>query len=506
MAQTLREKVKNYMSRQEMLCDNEPVVAGISGGADSVCLLDVLSKILDGKRGRILAVCVDHGLRQAAAGEAEYVRTLCEERSIPLRILRWDVAACASDRGITTEEAGRLIRYASFEACAKSPEGYPGGLNKVIEENLRPYLRTADAGKAFDKETSYKIAVAHNANDTAETVLFHLFRGTGIKGLTGIPAKRDNIIRPLLCCTREEIERYLAAEGIEFCTDESNLEDVYTRNRIRHHILRTATEEINEKAVEHIAQMSEQLVLAEGVLEELTKEDYEDCLVSNGSKEVLSQSLSAVKLKNLQPYRRQRVLRKAFEESAGTLKDLEYDHIMALERLTEGRDAKELSLPCGIKACLDGERLEFWKTEGSILEEKKRQSVPVDVPFTVGEEVLLNEAGWKVSSEWHERKKEEYISGEQYTKCLDYDKIKVGVRLRTALPGDWLVIDRKGKKQSLRRYLINEKVPVSERGRVLVLAKEDHVFWIVGYRIGEDVKITDTTEKVCTIRAEKAGK
>ena len=201
------ERVRAYAEKYQMIRPGDRIVAGISGGADSVCLLFLLRELCREKGAGLFAVHVNHGLRGAEAGEDEaYVRKLCGELKVPLRVFSFDVRGRAREEHLTLEEAGRLCRYEAFEEEAERIGGT-------------------------------RIAVAHHAGDQAETVLFQLFRGSGLKGLAGIRPVRDNVIRPLLCTGREEIEAWLTERGIEWRTDSTNLTTDYTRNRIRGEIL-----------------------------------------------------------------------------------------------------------------------------------------------------------------------------------------------------------------------------------------------------------------------------
>ena len=202
----IEEKVFSYIREHHMLKPGDRVVAGISGGADSVCLLFVLLEWAKVCPLELAVVHVNHGIRKEAGEDAAYVKSLCEAHCLPFYLLEKDVRERAEQEKCSEEEAGRKTRYEAFEAVAK------------------------EIGADY-------IAVAHNSNDRSETMLFHLFRGSGIKGLGSIQPVRDNIIRPILCLERKEIEAYLEDRGITYCQDATNATDDYTRNRIRHHIL-----------------------------------------------------------------------------------------------------------------------------------------------------------------------------------------------------------------------------------------------------------------------------
>src|SRR5699024_2969941 len=215
-------KVGSYICENDMLKMGDRIVIGVSGGADSVCLFYVFLDLVKKYNLELFVVHVNHGIRgQEADKDEAFVKSLCKEHRVSFISVKKDVPKIAKLEGLSEEEAGRNVRYEAFYQC---------------------YLENA----------CNKIAVAHNKNDNAETILFHLFRGSGIKGLSGIPPKRDSIIRPLLCVEREEIERYLEKKKIPYIIDRSNLEEDYTRNKIRHKVLSYAKDEINYGAVANI--------------------------------------------------------------------------------------------------------------------------------------------------------------------------------------------------------------------------------------------------------------
>ena len=187
------QKILKFITENDMLKANDRVIVGVSGGADSVCLLFTLMEIRREIPLTLAAVHVEHGIRgEDAKEDARYVQRLCQEYDIPFRKYCYRVAEIARERKQSVEEAGRELRYQAFE------------------EACREYHAN-------------KIAVAHHMDDDAETVLLNLFRGSGLKGLAGIPAVRGKIIRPLLCVSRQEIEQYLTEHGIAYRTDATNL-------------------------------------------------------------------------------------------------------------------------------------------------------------------------------------------------------------------------------------------------------------------------------------------
>ena len=222
----MKKKVLDFIREQHMVEEGDGVLAAVSGGADSVCLLFLLCSMREELAVRLAAFHLHHGLRGAEADRDEaFVKQLCGAWQIPFYSAHEDAAAYGRERGISEEEAGRELRYSHLEALA-------------------------------DRLSFGKIAVAHHREDQAETVVFHLFRGTGLKGMGGIRPVRGKIIRPLLECSRQEIEGYLRENGISWCEDSTNSENTYKRNRIRNELLPWAGQYLNERASEHAAQFA----------------------------------------------------------------------------------------------------------------------------------------------------------------------------------------------------------------------------------------------------------
>ena len=219
MNSNLTEKTKSVIDRYEMLKEGDTVVVGFSGGADSMTLLHVLNELKDVYKFSLIAAHINHGIRGAEAQrDQDFCQSVCDAMGIKLEVLVADVPKLALERGISEEMAGRDVRYEFFGNLA----GEHG-----------------------------KIATAHNANDAVETMVLNLCRGTGLLGLSSIPPMRANIIRPLIECSRLEIEQYIKENNLSYVTDSTNLTDDYTRNHIRHNIL-PEFEKVNENAILNI--------------------------------------------------------------------------------------------------------------------------------------------------------------------------------------------------------------------------------------------------------------
>jgi tRNA(Ile)-lysidine synthase len=443
----MENKVFAYIRQYHMIEEGDRIVAGVSGGADSVCLLAVLREYQKRVPFQLGVVHVNHQLRgEEARRDADYVDRLCRKWELPYREYTYPVAEMAREGHMSLEEAGRKARY---EAFRRFMEEWGGD----------------------------KTALAHHQNDAAETFLYHLARGSGIRGLCGIRPVRERIIRPLLGVERQEIENYLEEKGIEYLTDSTNLSLDYMRNKIRHQVLPVLVKDINEQTVSHIARTAQILLEAENYLEKQADNLRKEYVREEKGRIRVSKELFA-KEEILQQY----VLRGALGQLAGGLKDIGMEHVQSLMRLPGRGAGKLVSLPYGIQGKMGYEAL--WLT---VIQD---------------EEPASGEAPELI---WHWRKfsyENQPIPENKYTKWFDYDKIEAGLNVRERRPGDFLVVNASGGRKKLKDYLIDCKVPRHERDRIPLLADGSHIVWAVGYRISEYYKVTHETKTVLEVRVE----
>ena len=243
------EKVRNTISEHDMIPAGGAVVAALSGGADSVSLLFALSKLSQELDFTLSACHVNHGLRgEESDSDMRFCQELCDRLGIELHILNTDVRDFQKKHE-SIEETARRVRYDFFAEVSQ--------------------------GK--------KLATAHNCNDSAETVLLNMMRGTGLKGLCGIPPVRGNIIRPLIRCTRDEVESYCAENALSYVTDKTNLSDDYTRNKVRHSILPEIMK-INSSFLETASRMQQHLREDSDLLESMAAQALENAKTEGGYK------------------------------------------------------------------------------------------------------------------------------------------------------------------------------------------------------------------------------
>ena len=374
-------------------------------------------------------------------------------------------------RRISEEEAGRILRYQVFEREAGR-----------WEQELR---REKTAEPDGSQPESVKIAVAHHGDDSAETILYQLFRGSGLKGLSGIPPARGNIIRPLLCAERREIIAYLEEKGLPFVTDSTNLENDYARNKIRNQILPMAVQEINQGAADHIRRAGELIGEADRFFEERAERMLETLLETGETKGhgAESAALSVSGLLELSHIEASYAVRAVFKRKKWPLRDVTSGHIESVLALLRGRTGAGSDLPGGLRAERSYDRLILTKLQPGQTEKRDESGLP------------------SLFMEVADRENQGEIPKNLYTKWFDYDKIKDTLSVRYRLPGDYITLKGGGRK-SLKSLFIDEKIPREERSHIPLLAEGSHVLWVIGGRISEYYKVTEETERILKVQVD----
>ena len=486
----MQKKIENFMEEHHMVKRGECILAAVSGGADSLCLLLILLLLRQAGKIRLCAVHVEHGIRGAdSQKDARFVENFCKEQGVPIKVFHCRAEEYARAHKLTVEEGARVLRYSFF----------------------------AQAAEEFGAD---KIAVAHNQNDCAETMLFHLVRGTGLKGMSGILPVRGRIIRPLLCAQRKEIEAYLAGRNQEFCQDKTNEELDYSRNKLRRQVF-PVLNEVNSQAVTHMCQAAALAAQAWELAEDLSRKAAEQYVCRKERGLVILEGILEEK-----PLLQTTLLRQALEETAESSQDISGLHVKKLQELFEKQPGRQLDLPYGVKAerIYEGILLEKQaapkehsryqppgvypaeersgeKPPGALPAEEHSRHQPPGVQLAPEGILEIPSHGCEIRTRILENPfQNEEIPKKMYTKWLDYDRIKGILQLRARREGDFLVICPDGKRKKLKNYFIDEKIPRQERDGILLLADETHVLWAIGYRISEDVKVTKDTRRVLEIQ------
>ena len=495
---SLIKTVKNFMMDHSMIQTESHILVALSGGADSVCLLCVLKELQEELGIAVSAMHVHHGIRGGEADrDAAFCQELCAQLKIPCQVAYIDVPAVAEAQKMSLEEAARMVRYQALEEQRQH----------ILEEwNQRCGKQGMPGGK---KENAHvRIAVAHHREDQAETVLWNLFRGSGLKGLSGMESINGAVIRPLLGVSKEEIMEYLQQQDIMWQQDSTNDSDDYTRNRIRHHILGYAAEHINGKSVEHICQAATWAGQADAYLQKQARRWLE--AKQNDGCVPVSQLVQEEDI--LQSY----ILREMLAQNR-KLTDVTARHVEAIRTLLVevpgGSAERQVMLADGMTACRSYDHL--WIRQNEEYHKNLDAWEPIEVDLEqLPEETKIRKAG-HLSDEsafkeicWGGKKfqlrvisyeKTQKIPANQYTKWINYDTLGRTLVFRTRQIGDYILLPDGGRK-TVKSYMIDEKITVGERDRIPVIAQGSHVLWIAGYRLSEGAKVGENTHQILEIQ------
>lgn len=455
--------VYEYIIEHELLVPGDACIVGVSGGADSICLLTVLAKLKEQLGISLHAAHVNHMIRgEEADADERYVETYCQSLKLPCEVFHIDVVRMAEESGLTVEEAGRNARYEAFE---KTAEIY--------------HLK------------QYKVAVAHNKNDVAETVLFHMARGTGIAGLKGIPVKRGHIIRPLLAMERKEIEAYLKNEKIAYCTDSTNLVDAYTRNKVRHNVLEEL-QKINDKAVAHIGRLAN--TAAE--YDRYVNQQLQAFLKDNASQHVFADGRHGIEIDAAVLQKQDRLIENlAILELIGIVcggrKDIGEAHVEEVKKLYKAVSGSKIMLPGGAVVYNQYGILRFVFAVGNGSEANDSINLQISNPG-----VYSVPGGGSMKIDIFDRPVYLDLTKKEYTKFADYDRIQNSLTIRKYMENDYMVIAADGSSKKLNRLFSSCKIPVTDRPHIPLVASEHEIIWAVGVRFSEKYKVRQDTKKV----------
>jgi len=448
----VRLQVRQFIYQEKMLDPGDHVIVGLSGGADSVSLLLLLDSMKEEFGITLSAVHVHHGIRgDEAEADAEFCGRLCSKRHIPLRILRENVPELARRNRCSLEEAGREIRYIRFsEAARRYRDLHPG--------------------------TCVKIAVAHQLEDQAETVLMHLCRGAGIRGLGGMAPVRDDIIRPLLSSRRKDIERWLKKRGQEWREDGTNSHTDFTRNRVRNIIMPVLKENLNPRTEKHLFMIADQ---ARAWTEYISGEA--DKIISTFPDPFV---MPADVLAGLPEALKNEILYRTLVRGAGASR-ITGRHVAAAARLLGSEPGSQISLPEGLLLVREENNLRITRTDPEAFSDKTEQELPVRAVYSV----FPYESGSKIPEQ-------------KYTKWFDYDKISGDLCIRRRQKADYLVLAGVGRK-SVSRYMIDAHIPREERDDVPLLADGHHILWIIGWRMSAAAQVGPETNTILQVSVRR---
>ena len=457
------KKVKEYVMKWHMLEKNDKVIVGVSGGADSICLLFVLLELQKSIPFEMIVVHVNHGLRGISSDEDEaFVKRICHEKDILCITYSENVELIAKNRKQSTEEAGRDVRRAIFY-------------------------------RVLEKYGGTKIALAHHKNDNVETFFMNLSRGTGLKGLGGIRPVTDRIIRPLLCLERYEIEQYLEEREIPFRTDQTNFCDEYTRNRIRNHIIPYFEKEVNSRTVSHVSDAMEQLLKIQTFMEEQRDICMQKCLKRQNEKYYVLQEFFQTVPSVLQPL----ILKEIIVKISGKEKDISAIHLETLQSLFQKQVGRKVNLPYELEACRVYEGISIYR---KTIKKCKMSEIKVSFEKEKEQKIVLQNVS--ITCRILENISNKYTQ-KGGNKWFDYDIMQNVLSIRTRQPGDYITIHPDGRTQKLKEYFINEKIPQEKRDEILLVADGSHIMWIEGYRTNCMYQVKENTKHILEIQIKR---
>lgn len=462
----VENKVLETIIREGLIQKGDKVILALSGGPDSVCLLNVLSKLKDNLEFELYAAHLNHQIRGIKAHEdALYSIDLCKKLNIPYFVKSINVPEYANINKLSIEEAARDVRY---------------GMLKDLKNQLN----------------ANKIAVAHNLDDQGETVLMRLLRGSGLNGLKAMDFKReDGIIRPLMDVQKKDIEKYCEEEALNPKIDHTNLEDEYTRNKIRLHLLPYIEENFASNIKEILARTANGLREDSYFIENIALEKYNKMATQIDRETV---KLELEDFERLNPSIQKRIIRLAYKGVEGSVNGLETIHIQdCIDLIINQKTNGKINLPKGI--------IVQKKAINLFVSKKELKYTPIEYNYELkpGEKVIIKEIGLEFEASLLSKEKCKYLKTGSTIKSFDADKIKGGIVIRSRQNGDKIKpLGLEGTKK-LKDIFIDKKIPNDEKNKIPVLCDNEKILWVVGHTMTEEAKIDDKTKQVIRISAKK---
>lgn len=440
-----------------MLQKGDGVIVGLSGGPDSVCLLHALYSLREKLGISLYAVHLNHMIRgKEAERDEEYSKRFSESLGIPFYSRRIEVEKYGKENGMSSEEAGRFFRYKLFNEIA-------------------------------DEVGAKKIALAHNMNDQAETMIMRFVRGSGISGLGGIKPVRDSkYIRPILSCSRREIEDYCETNKLNPVIDSTNKENIYTRNRVRLEFIPYIKKYFNPNIIENLYKNSEIFRDEDDYMHSMAVLEFQRIKEREG--------INIFEFSKLHIALKKRIIRLTVENAKGNLNGIEGKHIDECIRLIEkGKTGKTIELPDNLSCSIEYNIFKVFK---------KEEILNYEYSLMIPEILYIRERDMYVQTSILNGNIED-IADKQFVKYWDYDKIKDKLVIRNRRDGDYIFPKGMEGRKKLKDILIDKKVPRDERDRIPVFSIDSEVLWVVGIRDSRNYKIDRNTKRVLEIRITK---
>ncbi len=442
----------NTILNNNLICNNDHIVVGVSGGADSICLLHFLYSIKDRFNLKITAVHINHLMRGEESDlDNKFVIEFCNKLNIPIKVFSFDINKIAKDENLSSEEAGRKYRYIAFNETLK-------------------------------KENATKIAIAHNKDDNAETIIMRFLRGTGIKGLSGIAYKRDNIIRPILDCLRLDIEDYCKRHSLSYRNDSTNSLDIYTRNKIRLNFIPSIKENFNPNIIDTLTNMAKTFNDENNFLDNLSKDYLNKCLIEQNKDKI---ALNINILNTLDLVIQKRILRLCFSHFNKELYNISLEHINMVIDILKKQTGKKLNLPDNLYVYKQYDNLIITKTNLS-----SENNLMYNYKIDLDKQIYVKE----INKNMLLSKNIVNISTKGYTISLNYDKIKDSLFIRQRNAGDKIYINNMTKK--IKNIFIDLKIPSNERNLYPILLCNNTIIGILGLCLCNDYKPTNLNNTI----------
>lgn len=454
------DKVKQFIIDNELIQSNDRILIALSGGPDSICLLSILYKLKEEFNIKLGVAHVNHMLRgEESDKDEEYAKEFCNKLNIEFYSKRINIDKIANEKSISHEMAGRDERYKFFFEISK----------------LKDYN---------------KIAIAHNLNDQAETIIMNIMRGSGIEGLCGIRSKRENgIIRPILCLSRKEVEEYCDKYELNPRIDKTNLENIYRRNKVRLDILPYMKENFNKDIINTINRMSKLIQVDNDFLEKESNKYYDLYCLKDKSKLIISKEAFKLDKAILT-----RIIKKSFIDFSNTFSNFEMKHIYEIISLAENETNKKISLPNNMLALnVYGDIHLKLKNDEKI----NNEEIVIEKSNLNGKSIIYGD--YIVNFNLINNKNNIEFSNNVLIKYLDYDKIKEKLIIRKRKNGDKIIpLGMKGSKK-IKDIFIDLKIPLEQRDEIPILCFDNEIAWIVKYKVSESFKVSKETKNIIKI-------
>ncbi|MEF9951528.1 MAG: tRNA lysidine(34) synthetase TilS [Clostridium sp.] len=439
----------NTIIKHNMIDYGDEIVVGFSGGPDSLALLHILMTIKEEYNLTIHAAHINHMIRgDEALRDEEFCRRFCLENNITFHLKREDVNSLAKKLKLSSEEAGRKVRYDFF--------------NEIIKDNPKG-----------------KIALAHNLNDNGETIIMRFLRGSSLLGMGGISPKRNNIIRPIIECKRSEIESYCINNNLNPVIDSTNLQEIYTRNKIRLNLIPYIIKNFNSNILENLNTNSHIARDEEDFLSGISKDSLSSIKISNG--------YSREKFNSLHIALRRRVLRDIIKESLGDINGIESKHIeLLINFIDSGESGKSINIKKGLICSLNYSEFNI-----STKEKKQANNVEIYLKDVLDSSFMVKDHNVHVTQVDYN----EFLHGDKLATYIDGDNILDTLVLRFRTTGDYIHIKGLVGKKKLKDLFIDSKVPREKRDNLLLVASGSKVISILNFK-RSTLYIPTTTTKI----------